>query len=56
MTDHYLDKKEVAATELKHFSKAGTVKKDWQTPKLLELDYNETNNGGAAADDGIGLS
>ena len=35
-----------------HPSISVTALKNWQAPKLIEIDYMETNEGGSGADDG----
>jgi hypothetical protein len=53
MTAHFLDKKEIASSESTHHSISGITKKIWQTPKLLDMNYSETNGGTHTADDGV---
>jgi len=44
MKSHFLGNKEIVASESKLHLTSVTIKKNWQTPKLIELDYNQTNN------------
>jgi ssDNA-specific exonuclease RecJ len=56
MIEHSLDKKEITSSELTDYSISSITKKNWKTPKLLDMDYSETNSGGAGNEDGPGFS
>ena len=43
--------KDLLAGKVVNNSSCELLKKDWKTPKLSELDYSETNNGGEAGID-----
>jgi hypothetical protein len=45
MTENSLDKKENTSSESMHHSISGTAQKHWQTPKMTEVDYSETESG-----------
>jgi hypothetical protein len=47
MTEHSLDKKEIASSESTDYSISSITKKNWQTPNILEMDYTSTETGGA---------
>jgi|GEM_PF-6084707 hypothetical protein len=54
MAINILDKKEITSSESTDYS-IGITKQNWQTPKIMELDYASTeNSGGLASDGGIG--
>jgi len=36
-----------------HPSISGNAKNNWQTPKLIEIDYMATNEGPGVGDDGV---
>ena len=47
MAEKGLDEKAVAAS---------LIRKDWQAPVIIEMDYSETKNGAGPRDDMEGLS
>jgi hypothetical protein len=54
MLDSSLDVKYV--DDLEYLSKCGNTKREWHTPELMEMDYNETTSGGGFVNDGGGFS
>ena len=45
MAEFTLDEKSLTASESKHHLTSSEVKKHWQTPELLDMDYSETKEG-----------
>lgn len=52
MTEHSIDKREIATSESKDCSIFGVSKKKWQTPNILEMDYTSTASGTGSVIDG----
>ena len=53
MTEPTLGKKGLTASESINPSTSGTGKKNWQSPELIEVDYEKTNatfSGGSGSD------
>jgi hypothetical protein len=46
MSEHSLDKKEIASSESNDYSISGITRKSWQTPTFFEMDYASTESGG----------
>lgn len=45
MSDNYLEKEIIVASDFTQKSLVDMSKKCWQTPKLIEMDYSETKLG-----------
>lgn len=54
MTEHSIDKVEIATSESKDCSISVITKRKWQTPNILEMDYTSTEAGPISEKDGPG--